>query len=265
MTESYCGNDCSSCKYKYELKCKGCKEGPGRFPGGDCTIARCCRDKNIEKCSKCKNSVGCTERDSRSKRAERRLNQKRALASQAEEAGKWLTILFWMIIPSSIASILAVTKIDELVLWGLIVSAICSVSSALVLLKLRNIESLYGSAGVCSLIVAIINIVQSLAGQLTFFNILMLIVALIEIYSECKAHSSVLNEIDGYLSAEWENFWKIFKTLFCVLIGAIILAVIVPGIAILILILAAIPILILAIKKLVLLYQTAGALRNHYE
>ena len=45
MAETYCGKVCRECEQKEALSCPGCKLGPGKLYGGDCELAKCCREK----------------------------------------------------------------------------------------------------------------------------------------------------------------------------------------------------------------------------
>ena len=53
MSQTYCGKNCSECTQKEVLSCSGCKSGPGRQFGGDCELAKCCREKGHEVCDTC--------------------------------------------------------------------------------------------------------------------------------------------------------------------------------------------------------------------
>ena len=49
---SRCGIDCSSCKYKEILGCKGCANLDRPF-WGECEVKNCCEDRGFETCGQC--------------------------------------------------------------------------------------------------------------------------------------------------------------------------------------------------------------------
>ena len=54
MTDySICGIDCSTCKFKTEQDCKGCKENKGKVFWGECKLYQCNLKKNQAHCGKC--------------------------------------------------------------------------------------------------------------------------------------------------------------------------------------------------------------------
>ncbi len=263
MSESYCGNDCSACQYKSELNCPGCKEGPGRFPGGECSISRCCRKSNLEKCNQCKETVGCAIREGKNKEAQLRIERKKRLADKARKAGPLLAFVFWLIIPSTIASVMSNFQNSTVVTAGYIISAICSFIGAIVMIELKDVCSEYGTAGVCSLIVAALNALQTFVGTIPFSNLAIIVLGLVSMYNECTAHSALIVDFDCSLSENWDFFWKMYRGLFIAIAACIILAFIVPVLSIIGLLVIILATIALAIYKLVLLYQTASALNKY--
>ena len=137
MAETYCGKSCEECTKKEQLTCSGCKTGPGRQFGGDCELAKCVRDKGHETCETCGFKGNCgtlrsreSMPDYRIKKIEAEVMRKAAIAKRAPVLGKWLWFIFWLIIPSSIGSIMAhetTAKIlPGLMMPGQIINAICS-------------------------------------------------------------------------------------------------------------------------------------------
>ena len=59
---TYCGKNCESCTWRETQGCSGCETGPGSVYGGDCGIARCCREKGHASCQTCTiGQSGCTK------------------------------------------------------------------------------------------------------------------------------------------------------------------------------------------------------------
>ena len=114
MAETYCGKSCEECTKKEQLNCSGCKTGPGRQFGGDCELAKCVRDKGHETCETCGFKGNCGTLRSRESMPDYRIRKiesekmrKAAIAKRAPVLGKWLWIIFWLIIPSTFGSIMA--------------------------------------------------------------------------------------------------------------------------------------------------------------
>ena len=137
MAETYCGKTCAECIQKETMNCFGCKTGPGSQYGGDCELAKCCRSKGHQECTTCGFNGNCGTlrgKDSmpeyRIKRMEAEKNRAAAIAKRASVMGKWLWILFWLIIPSTIASVLIneniAGAIPSVFVPGQVLSAICS-------------------------------------------------------------------------------------------------------------------------------------------
>ena len=163
MAETYCGKTCAECSKREELNCQGCKTGPGRQFGGDCELAKCVRDKGHETCETCGFKGNCGTLRSRESMPDYRIRKiesekmrKAAIAKRAPVLGKWLWIIFWLVIPSSIGSIMAhetTAKIlPGLLMPGQIINAICSLTYGAILLKLGTEEDRYRTAGICALI-----------------------------------------------------------------------------------------------------------------
>ena len=113
MADTYCGKICSECTRKEILNCPGCKEGPGRQYDGDCELAKCCRDKGHEVCDTCGFKGNCgtlrskdQQPDYRKRKIEAELRQKQEVAKRAPFLGKWLWVLFWLVIPTTIAGLM---------------------------------------------------------------------------------------------------------------------------------------------------------------
>lgn len=53
MIESRCGINCSTCNYKEETNCPGCMASEGKMFWGECELAKCSIDKNLDHCGQC--------------------------------------------------------------------------------------------------------------------------------------------------------------------------------------------------------------------
>ena len=281
MAETYCGKSCEECTKKEQLNCSGCKTGPGRQFSGDCELAKCIRDKGHETCETCGFKGNCgtlrsreSMPDYRIRKIEAEAMRKAAIAKRAPILGKWLWIIFWLVIPSSIGSIMShetTAKIlPGLVMPGQIINAICSLTYGAILLKLGSEEDRYRTAGICALIAgassalaAMINGGSDGATWILIFTIPAAIVAIVGEYNEYMAHSAVLSGVDNELSEKWEVLWKWYIGLFAGIFGSILLMLIFPVLGAIAVIGATIGTVVVSILKLVYLYRTAKIFREY--
>ena len=281
MAETYCGKTCAECTKKEQLNCSGCKVGPGRQFGGDCELSKCVRDKGHETCDTCSFKGNCgtlrsreSMPDYRIRKIEAEEQRKAAIAKRAPVLGKWLWIIFWLVIPSSIGSIMAhetTAKIlPGLFIPGQIINAICSLIYGAILLKLGSEEDRYRTAGICALIAgassalaAMINGGSDGATWILIFTIPAAIVAIVGEYNEYMAHSAVLSGVDNELSEKWEVLWKWYIGLFAGIFGSILLMLIFPVLGAIAVIGATIGTVVVSILKLVYLYRTAKIFREY--
>ena len=281
MAETYCGKNCIECVQKESLNCQGCKAGPGRQFGGDCELAKCVRDKGHETCETCGFKGNCgtlRSRDSipdyRIRKIEAEEQRKAAIVKRAPILGKWLWIIFWLIIPSTIGSLMAnetTAKIlPGLLMPGQIITAICSLTYGAILLKLGSEEDRYRTAGICALIAggvsAAVAIITGTAEEATWtllFTLSAAVVAMVGEYNEYMAHSAVLSGVDNELSEKWELLWKWYIGLFLGMLGCILLMLIAPVLGAIAILGCAIGTVVVGILKLVYLYRTAKIFREY--
>ena len=281
MSDTYCGKNCGECTQKETLNCPGCKTGPGRQFSGDCELAKCVRSKGHETCDSCTFKGNCgtlrgRERmpDYRIRKIEAEAMRKAAIAKRAPVLGKWLWMLFWLIVPSTVGGLMANETTTEILpalfLPGQIINAICSLTYGAILLKLGTEEDRYRTAGICILIagassalVAIVNGVSDGSAWITIITFPAAIVALVGDYQEYMAHSAVLSGVDNDLSEKWEILWKWQIGLFLGMFGCIIVMLIIPVLGALAILGCAIGTIVVSILKLVYLYRTAKIFREY--
>lgn len=281
MAETLCGKSCDECNKKEQLNCSGCKTGPGRQFGGDCEIAKCIRSKGHESCDTCSFKANCGTLRSRESMPDYRIRKieaeemrKAVIAKRAPILGKWLWIIFWLIIPSSIGSFMSHETIAKimpgLLLPGQIINAICSLTYGAILIKLGSEEDRYRTAGICALIAgasstaaAIVNGVSEGATWILIFTLPAAIIALFGEYNEYMAHSIVLTGVDNDLAESWELLWKWYIGLFLGMFGCILAMLIAPILGAIAIFGCAIGIVVVSIKKLVYLYRTAKIFREY--
>lgn len=283
MSETYCGKSCVDCAQKEALNCPGCKAGPGRQFGCDCELAKCVRSKGHEACDTCNFKGNCgTLRsrnnmpDYRRRKREAEAQRKAAIAKRAPVLGKWLWVLFWLIVPSTIAGLMTQDSVIEfapaLYISGQILNAIVSVAYGLILMKLASEEDRYRTAGICALVAGGVSVllafITGTAATPTWtllFSIPAAIVSLVGEYNEYMAHSTVLTGVDDALSEKWEKLWKWYIGLFCAMFSSLLVMIIIPLLGALVILVAAIGVIVVSILKLVYLYRTAKIFRDYPE
>lgn len=281
MAETYCGKTCAECAQKETLNCPGCKAGPGRQFGCECELAKCVRDKGHETCDTCIFKGNCgmlrgreSMPDYRRRRDEAETQRKAAIARRAPALGKWLWILFWLVIPSTIGSLMTqefmVNLAPGLYISGKILNAVVLVVYGIILLRLASEDDKYRTAGICFLIssaVSVLVTVISGTGETPpwtlLFTVPAAVVSFMAEYNECMAHAAVLTGVDNEQSEKWEKLWKWNIGLFGALLGSMIVVFILPLIAAIVMLAAAIGLVVLSILKLVYLYRTARIFKDY--
>ena len=281
MAETYCGKTCAECAHKETLNCPGCKAGPGRQFGGDCELARCVRNKSHETCdtcslrSNCGTLRGCDSMpDYRRRRMVAEEERKAAIARRAPILGKWLWILFWLIIPNEIAGLMtheiAVEMVPALYIPGMILDVTVLTVYGVILLKLASEEERYRTAGICSLIANVASVLiacLSGGGETPPWTLLIslpaAIVSFVGVYNECTAHSAVLTGVENEQAEKWEKLWKWYIGLFASMIGSIVVMLILPLLGAIAMLVSVIGTAVVGIVKLVYLYRTAQIFRDY--
>lgn len=280
MAETYCGKNCDRCSLRAELNCPGCMTGPGRSYGGDCNLAKCCREKGHESCDTCGFSTNCGTFQSRSQMAiwrkekiESTNRQHEEMAERSQAIGKWFSILFWLVVPTVITGIMGNDRFMEsapnLYLMGNVLGTVVTIIYGSILIRLATYDETYRTAGICIIIAGIASILSCLirfAGSSDLAKIFSLpgsVISLIGMYKEYKSHSAIVSGVNNNLSENWMQLWKWYLACMITIICDAFLAIIVPILAILVAILAAIGIVIISILKLVYLYQTSAAFKNY--
>lgn len=281
MTETYCGKTCDSCTYKQNLNCEGCKAGPGRQNSGDCEVALCCRGKGHESCETCGFNGNCgtlRRRDNipeyRQRKFEEDSDRSAKLARRAPFLGKWLWLLFWLVIPSALSGFMTndnvVESFPNLYLPGQILSGLCSLAYGLILLKLSSEDEGYHKAGLCYLVgasVAAVGVLIKLGNSEAKLPLLVtlpvVIVEMVGYYREVNAHADVLSGVDNILSEKWRILWKWYIGMLGAIVGSIIVVLISPFLGLLVMLAGIIGTIVVNIMKLVYLYRTAKLFREY--
>ena len=267
--------------YKEMLQCPGCKEGPGKAWNCECELAKCCRDKGHQNCTTCSYSTSCgklrgrnNEPEQRLRKREDEIEKKKMIEGKAVFLGKWLWILFWLIIPSTVAGIMTnenlVAVLPGLNLPGQILQVAALLLYGGVLIKIACEDERYKTAGVCCLISAGVSVLVTILsygketpGWTLLFTIPAMIVSLVGEYNEYSAHAEVAGDVSPELFDKWTNPWKWFIGMTLGLLGSIVLMLIIPILGLIVALVTAIGTVVVSILKLVYLYRTAKTFREY--
>lgn len=281
MGDTYCGKLCEDCQFKDNLQCPGCKTGPGKTWMTECELAKCCMDKGHQNCTTCSYSTSCGKLRGRDNEPERRLERRsyeqekqKKIADKADFLGKCLWILFWLIIPSIISSIMTEENVAErfpaLNLPGQVLQVIVLVLYGSILLKISCEDERYKTSGICCFISAGVSVLLFVVspGQTTppwtlVFTIPAMIVSLVGEYNEYSAHAEVVGDVAPVLSDKWTGLWKWYIGMTLGLLGSILLMLIIPILGLLVALVTAIGTIVVSILKLVYLYRTAKVFREY--
>lgn len=194
---------------------------------------------------------------------------------KASFLGKWLWIMFWLFIPSMIASVMVnenvVSILPVLYYPGEILQLICQIAYGILLIKVSVYDSRYKISGT---ILIVITILSFIVNYVFYSNDDLYLVMLIPLgvaglvgeYFEYTAHSCVLEEFDSVTSAKWKKLWIWYIGSFGVFLASIVAVFILsPIIGLLIMFVSAIAIIVVSILKLVYLYRTAKTFRDYRE
>lgn len=151
MAETFCGKNCDLCQEKLSEECRGCKEGPGRRFGGNCPIADCCREKYHANCDTCQEAMSCTKRQQKDQMQQIRIAEAAAKEEKevqkrekAKVLGKWLWLLFWLLIPNIIAGIMSNESLKPIsptmYYIGTVLGIVVEIIYCIVLFMLRHVE-----------------------------------------------------------------------------------------------------------------------------
>lgn len=275
MTKTYCGKDCEQCSFGRANGCPGCQNGPGG--SGECELAQCCRSKGHQSCDTCNFMQSCTTLHNREQlpiwrqqRRERREEERQRIDRNAQLLGKWLWVLFWLIIPSAIGSLMTndtiLTLFPQLEVPGQIINILCSVAYMVILLKISPVERDYRTAGICHMVgVVMATLVLVLIDAFLAVSILalpMVIVSIVAEYYEMHAHAAVLYGVDDELAAKWLKLWRWNLYTYGAMIVSLLLMIVVAMLGLLVLMAAMIALIVVSICKLVYLYRTAKLFRE---
>ena len=171
--------------------------------------------------------------------------------SCTEEMGKWLKILFWLLIISTVAGIFITEETVEKVPALQLVSTLFVIAYGGVLLKMSACDPAcgrYRTAGICKILSAALSVLLAL-----------LAAAALDIageYQELKGHAAVLQERDLLLSEKWLRLVKWYVGLLAGSAAGVILSALLPLAGVVLVLAAGVGIIVVSVVKIVYLYRT---------
>lgn len=200
------------------------------------------------------------------------LAQESEKKEHAEILGKWLWILFWLIIPSAIAGILSnenlFGKESGVYIFGTLLSMVVGILYGMILLPMRGVEEKYRIAGIFSILAAVLSMGLEVIQVESPLMVLViglptLILGLVAKYYEFHSHGAVLREFDLEFSQKWLTLWKWY----CVVIVGMIVSTLFVFVSILLaaifILVFTIAVAVISIVQLVYLYKMAKLFRQY--
>ena len=215
-------------------------------------------------------------------------------AEQYKALSKWLSLLFWLCIPSVVGYILSNVYVDLLNSFVYLLGNAAIIAVSLLygffMFKLSEVRKDYKKSAILDIASLLIyNSIFILSEDFTSVIIFLTISAVLgaaAYYYEIKAHSSALIGIDDTLSTKWKKFWKWYiiftvATIAVVIIAVVVLVIVFSSVVynggstggilfgLIVLLLLAIALLIasvvISVLRLLYLYRTARIFKNLYE
>ncbi len=209
----------------------------------------------------------------RKKRAEEEKRMAEVYTERSTFLTKWLWILFWLVIPSFVAESMSTFGLksdsNTIHMVGAIMSALTSATYGAILLRISSVEEKYRPAGICTLAIVGISVLDIILNALNLpeverFSLALavpiIILGLYSTYKEFYAHAAVLIGIDFNLSEKWERLWKWRIRILIVTVVSFLLLFLSILLGLVLIFSCAIAALVLSILKLVYLYSTAERL-----
>ena len=278
MLETYCGKSCATCSNRINRNCPGCKEGPGHQRSSSCEIAQCCRTKALDGCHNCGRKVTCNKFKSKESGTENRMSrysdekyERDLLLVQVPLMAHWLKILFWLIIPSTLSSLMTYDAVVELFPFlygpGLVLNALSKVCYGYILMRLASECSEYRTAGICLLIAGAVDfLITSSLPVGNHWSLLLTVltsfIAFVGEYNEMSAHDFMLIKVDFAQSEKWTKLRKWYTTIFMISMFSLLLTMIIPMVGAILALIASAAMIVITVLKLLCLYRSADIFKN---
>ena len=278
MLETYCGKKCAECTHRLTQQCPGCQDGPGHLRSSACEIAQCCRTKSLDGCHNCGRNGSCnkfkasqTSTQVRMERYAEEKSERDLLLMQAPVMGHWLKILFWLVVPTILASLMTYDAVVEIFPYlygpGVILNAVSNVCYGYILMRLSYECSEYRTAGICLLIAGAVDflITSSLpTGNhwSLMLTVLTSFIAFVGEYNEMSAHDFMLVNVDFVQSEKWTKLRKWYTIIFLSTMASLLLTMIIGTIGAILYVISGTAMLLITALKFFCLYRSANVFKN---
>lgn len=279
MAETYCGKDCAQCTYQADLACPGCKAGPGKTFGGECSIADCCQKRGHNTCDTCNQRSWCgkardyeTMADIRLQKQQREQAKRAQLEKRIPMLAKSLTLIFWLTIASILPGLMSndlTLSLPGLYRTGKVLNLVLSLAIMAIYFRLGAVNSRYRKAALYMAVGVVANTVVTwiTGGETPAWTLLVTlpvaVMGFVGRYNLYSAHSEILVPVEYALSESWMSLWKWYIGLFAVLIASILLVVILPILGALAALIAAIGTAVVSIMEVIYLYRMMARFRTY--
>ena len=257
MVDTYCGKNCKQCEQMQNNACIGCISETESAKSEKCLVAQCCKELKHNSCWKCGKREGC-------------INYHSVITPNAGAIGKWMGMLFFIMIVGVIVSSLSLDMVLEhmpqLVVPSFVLSVLVAVVYAGILFVMSSFNYSYKVAGIAAIISLVPSVIAFIIGGDTavgtIFKVIALVVSMISWYSEIDGHASVLADVDNILADKWRNVWNATICARLAMICGIFLMFIAMNLGANLYIVGSVGIVIVEILKFVYLYKTSNAFKR---
>ena len=184
--------------------------------------------------------------------------------------GKWVWLIFWLVVPMELASLLTLDFVVRAVpaaeVVGTALELLCGLACALFLWKLTPVLREYRTAALCQIAVALVNLfllaLPEGSALILLLGIPAIVLGFYGNYVEFHTHAQVVEPLDAGLAASWRKLWKLLLLSLGSLVLLIFSMLLGPGAVVL----AGLAVLGLtvyyAVMRMVYLWRTAKCFRE---
>lgn len=189
-----------------------------------------------------------------------------------DKCGKYLSYLFWLLIPNIIAGLLTNQNLGgrsrALFIVGTVIHIVCLIAYAFFLWQLQTEEKFYRTAAIIYLAGAVWSVIDDLIlknpqniALSILFGLIGMAIGFAQIYFLYEAHSIITEDIDPELSEKWMVLRKRFFIAMGLVAAGVVLLFI-PVLAAICAIVGGIALIVMGILELVYLYRSAQACKK---
>lgn len=288
MNQAYCGKSCETCADKQQFQCSGCITADQPNGPDACPIARCCIEKQRSSCDGCQQMDGCAHYASREKvAAERKLewehqkylervNQDRLNEKKGKvgNLAKWLMVLFALnlcgIVSRIVFDFFSLEDAPVMYFIGLGINILIALITGYAYNRLGDENQKYEKiAWVCwaqafggTAVMLGLIYMPYFSALWVLIALVLLVLSLMTIFWEMRAHSEVLVGVDNRMAEKWDTLRKWTLGLMIADIFLVV-AQFIPVLGVLLYLAMALADIVINIVASVYRYQTAKIFKAH--